>query len=156
MRSSSADRDLYPPLGSASWSGDTEWETLRASGASHKELRRHALASPGGWDPDVAVFRRGDTVIIRADLPGVCKECLKVELEDDVLMIAGGSALSKDANGVDHHRSERNHGTFFRAIPLPEGTDTEQCDATFKDGVLEVHFSMPPGEQHKRKSIEVH
>jgi HSP20 family protein len=107
------------------------------------------------WDPDVSIYRRGDTVVVRAVLPGLDRDHVYVDVGTDVLVISGAAATVLPTDTPDHHRSERNHGVFFRKIPLVEGADAEHCVAHFRDGVLEVEFQLPHDPTPKRKHIEI-
>ena len=113
-----------------------------------------ALAS-GAWSPQIETFRRGDQLVIRADVPGVRKEDLHVEVDDGVLTLSGERRSENEENRDGYFRSERSYGQFQRAIPLPEGVDAEQCRASFNDGVLEVTLPAPKEQERKTKRIEI-
>jgi HSP20 family protein len=112
-------------------------------------------SSLASWAPPVEVFRQGDKVVVRADLPGMKKDDVKCEVENDVLTISGQRSEEKEEDREDYYRSERSYGAFSRSIPLPEGTDAEHCDASFKDGVLEVTLKAPEPPESKRKKIDI-
>jgi len=78
-----------------------------------------------------------------------------VEVDNDVLTISGERREEREENRDDYYRSERSYGQFYRAIPLPDGIDDSNCDASFKDGVLEVTFPAPKLEDRKAKRIQV-
>jgi HSP20 family protein len=107
------------------------------------------------WMPQVETFRRGDNLVIRADLPGLKKDDVKVEIEDGILAISGERREENEEDRDDYYRSERTYGQFYRAIPLPEGVDENKCDASFKDGVLEVTIPAPKREERKARTIKV-
>jgi HSP20 family protein len=107
------------------------------------------------WSPQVETFQRGDNIIVRADLPGLNKDDVNVEVNDGVLTISGERKDEHEENREGFYRSERSYGQFVRSIPLPEGVNEEQCDATFKDGVLEISFTVPKQEQRKARKIQV-
>src|ERR1700687_4415137 len=86
--------------------GSTGWDDI--------DLQRTEPIMPDAWDPDVAVYRKGDTVVIRADLLGVDKDHVHVDVGSDALTISGEWAVQQAEDAPDHHRSERNHGTFYR------------------------------------------
>ena len=117
--------------------------------------RRGSNPQQSSWAPQVETFRRGDQLVVRADLPGMKKEDVNVEVDDGVLTISGERCDEHEENGDDSYRSERTYGQFYRAIPLPEGVSDEQCDASFKDGVLEVTLPMPKEPERKAKKIQV-
>jgi HSP20 family protein len=111
--------------------------------------------SRGVWAPQVETFRRGDKLVIRADLPGLRKEDVDVELNDDILTISGERRDEHEEDRDGYYRSERTYGQFYRAIPLPEGVNAEQCEASFTDGVLEVTVPAPKGTEQQRKRIQI-
>ena len=117
-------------------------------------LDRAALAR-SAWAPQVETFRRGDKLVIRADLPGLKRDDVNVDVEDGVLRITGERKDEHDEERDGYYRTERIYGQFYRAIPLPEGLDTEQVDASFKDGVLEVTLPAPREATQRRKRVQV-
>ena len=108
----------------------------------------------GEWSPQVEAFRRGDNIVVRADLPGMKKDDVKVEVENNVLTISGERNDENEESREGFYRSERSYGQFYRAIPLPEGVNADQCEATFKDGVLEVSLKAPR-QREKSKQIPI-
>jgi len=116
---------------------------------------RRTTPSLTEWAPQVEVFRKDDKLVVRADLPGLNKDDVTVEVDNDVLTISGERREEREENRDDYYRSERSYGQFYRAIPLPDGIDDSKCDASFKDGVLEVTFPAPKLEDRKAKRIQV-
>jgi len=122
------------------------------------EIGRQIGPRRGGrsdWEPQVEVFRRGDNVVVRADLPGLKKEDVNVEVEDDVLTISGERNEEHEEKREGFYRSERSYGEFYRAIPLPEGVNSDQCEASFKDGVLEVTLRAPKRQEKPTRQIPI-
>ena len=115
------------------------------------------LASGGqrAWSPQLETFRRGDKLVVRADLPGLRKEDVNVEVEDGMLTISGHRSEEEIEDRDDFYRSERSYGEFYRALPLPENVTGETCEATFKDGVLEVTLPLPKAQERKPRRIDV-
>jgi len=107
------------------------------------------------WSPQVETFHRGDKLVVRADLPGLKKEDVKVEIDNDVLTLSGERSDEHEENRDGYYRSERSYGQFYRAVPLPEGVNSDQCEASFKDGVLEVTLGAPKEQERKAKQIQV-
>jgi HSP20 family protein len=103
--------------------------------------------------PALDVIDRKDEVVVRADLPGLERKDVEVEIQDSTLFLHGQRTEEKEEKDGDYYRSERWAGTFSRSVPLPGGLDTDQVNATFKNGVLEVHLRKT-GES-KGKRIEV-
>ena len=109
----------------------------------------------GIWSPQVETLRRGDQLVVRADLPGMTRENVNVEVEDDTLLISGERQDEYNEERDDFYRSERSYGRFFRAIPLPEGIDPNSAKAEFKDGVLEVSLPMPKETPRQSRGIAI-
>jgi len=107
------------------------------------------------WAPQLETFRRGDDIVVRADLPGLKREDIDVEVEDGILTISGERTDENQENRDGYYRSERSYGQFYRSIALPEGADSDACEATFKDGVLEVTVKAPVEKQQNRKRIQI-
>lgn len=90
------------------------------------------------WMPQVEVVQHNGQFTVRADLPGLTKNDVKVEITNDFLMISGERKEEKEEEREGFYRSERSYGSFYRQIPLPEGAKTENATATFQNGVLEI------------------
>lgn len=104
--------------------------------------------------PPIEMFEREGHLVVRADLPGLTKDDVHVEVTDDALTIEGERRAEHEERQGGFFHSERRYGTFRRQIPLPEGVNTDQVTASFKDGVLEV--SMPaPQRQARGRHIEI-
>jgi HSP20 family protein len=108
-------------------------------------------ATAGLWAPDVDVYQREDQLVIKADLPGLRKDEVSVEVADDSVIIQGERKTELKDEREGYFRSERSHGSFCRVIPLPEGAITDQAKASFHDGVLEVTLPAPPQATRGRK-----
>ena len=111
--------------------------------------------SEGLWSPQIETFRRGNQIVVRADLPGVDKDDVNVSVDNGVLTISGERSAENEDEGDGWYRTERSYGSFYRALPLPEGVDAGHCDASFKDGVLEVTLPAPAEENARKKRIPV-
>ena len=107
------------------------------------------------WVPPVEVFERDNNLVVRAELPGMKKDDVKVEVTDDGLVIQGERKREHEEKREGYYRSERSYGQFFRAVPLPEGVDPEKAKAEFKDGVLQVEIPLPPSAQRKHREIPI-
>jgi HSP20 family protein len=117
-------------------------------------LARGGLGFGGGqsalWSPAVEVFERDNNLVVRADLPGLSKDDVKVEMTDDGLVIRGERKSEREEEREGWYRSERSYGEFYRLIPLPEGMDAEQAKARFENGVLEITAPIPERAQQRR------
>ena len=91
--------------------------------------------------------------VIKAELPEIPKEEVKIHVQNDVLTISGERKYEKEEQDKKHHRIERAYGSFLRSFTIPEDADPEQVSADFKDGLLRVH--LPKNSRSKPKSIEV-
>jgi HSP20 family protein len=107
------------------------------------------------WNPDIEVFHRGNELVIRADLPGLNKDDVKVEVTEDAITIQGERRREHEEEREGVYRSELSYGSFFRTIPLPEGAITEQAKATFKNGVLEIVVPAPPEQANRGRRLEI-
>ena len=105
------------------------------------------------WSPSVDIIEDEKEWLVKADLPEVSKEDVKVQVENNVLTITGERKLEKEEKGKKYHRVERSYGNFLRSFTLPDGADGANIKAEFKDGVLKVH--LPKGEKAKAKAIDV-
>jgi HSP20 family protein len=105
------------------------------------------------WAPLVDIVEDENEYRIKAELPEVKKEDVKVTVQDDVLTISGERTFEKEENGKKYRRVERAYGSFARSFTLPEDADGTKVAAGFKDGVLTVR--LPKSEKAKPKSIEV-
>jgi len=107
------------------------------------------------WSPQVEVRERDGKLVVCADLPGARKEDVHVEVHDNALILQGERRQENEQNQEGYYRSERSYGRFYRSIPLPEGVNPEQAQATFKDGVLEVAVPLPQEQSPRGHKIEV-
>lgn len=108
-----------------------------------------------GWAPDVEVFQRGNELVVRADLPGLRKEDVNVEISDNVLTIQGERRQEREEEREGWYRNERSYGSFCRMIPLPEGAIADSAKANFKDGVLEILMQAPSREVSRGRRVEI-
>jgi HSP20 family protein len=119
-------------------------------------LGRELTAMEPAWTPQVDVSQKEDRILVHADLPGVKKEDVHVDVEKDMLIIRGERRDEREEKEKGYYRSERSYGSFYRALPLPEGVDPNRCEATYKDGVLEINIPTPKREEQKGRRIEIH
>jgi HSP20 family protein len=106
------------------------------------------------FSPEVDMFERNGKLVISADLPGLTKDDVKVEVTDDAVMLEGERKYEHEEREEGIYRSERGYGHFRRHIPLPEGVKTDTATANFKNGVLEITLDAPQLSKSKRR-VEV-
>jgi HSP20 family protein len=107
------------------------------------------------WNPGFEVYEKDNRLFTRVDLPGLKKEEVKVEVTDGYLAISGERRREEEEKKKEFYRSEREYGSFYRAVPLPEGAKLEDVKATFADGVLEVSVPLPAKAQAAVKTVEI-
>jgi len=116
---------------------------------SHFDMARDA----GQWAPSVDIRETDDALLVQAELPGVEKEDVHLEVKDGVLTLSGERHYEKDVKEENVHRIERAYGHFSRSFSLPRNVDAEKVAATMQNGVLEVR--LPKRESAKPKSIAI-
>ena len=114
-------------------------------------LASRNFAQVADWSPQVEVFERDGQLVVRAALPGLTKDDVKVELRDDAVILRGERRQEHEEQREGYYRCEVSHGSFYREIPLPEGTKTDDATATFRDGVLEITMQAPKQETRGRQ-----
>jgi HSP20 family protein len=145
------------------------WEPLRELSTLQSEMNRlfntvfdapHANGNGNGngnggrrWIPSMDLVETQDDYVLRADLPGVRQDDVKIEMEDNVLTISGERRAEHTDTGGGFVRMERAFGSFARSLTLPRGVDAGAIRASYADGVLELHIPKP--EQVKPHRIEI-
>jgi HSP20 family protein len=104
--------------------------------------------------PEIEVHQEGNRWVVQADVPGLRREDVNVEVRDDQLIISGERRSQSERNEGRYYRSERSYGSFTRAISLPEGANLESASASFENGVLRIELEVPEQQQRSRR-IEV-
>ena len=115
--------------------------------------RPWAEANRSRWYPAVDVLENKDSYLIRAELPGMKREDIKVEVKDGTLVLSAERKSEKPAEGVEYRHVERVDIKFWRSFSLPETVKHDGIEATYKDGVLEIR--VPKAEEAKPRQIEV-
>lgn len=108
-----------------------------------------------GWLPDIEMLQRNNELLIRADLPGLTKEDVKIEIAENTITIQGERRREHEEEKGGVYRSERSYGSFSRVLALPEGAIADQAKATFKDGVLEITMPAPPESVKRGRKLEI-
>lgn len=105
----------------------------------------------GFWRPAIEVKQERDKLIVTAELPGIKKEDVKVNIADGTLTLEGERKEEKEEKREGYVHSERSYGKFLRSVALPEGAKTDQAAAQFKDGMLEVSIPVPEAKEAGRQ-----
>jgi len=106
------------------------------------------------WMPAVEVCKTNGTYLVRAELPGVTPDHVKVEVAGDALVLEGDREFEHEEKEGGIYRTERQYGHFFRSIPLPEGANVDQMKAKFENGLLEISVPVANPQQARQIPIE--
>jgi HSP20 family protein len=103
-----------------------------------------------GWSPAIEVVEKDGKLNIRAELPGLSSDDVKIETTNDALTIQGERKIEHEENQGGARRTERQYGFFYRSIPLPEGADVDHANAKFQNGMLEISIPVPEHKESRR------
>jgi len=134
---------------------ETGWHMPRLLRHGRKLLPRRAELATLEWSPRIDVIEREGQFVVRADLPGMNKEDVKVEVTEDAITIEGERKNEKKEEREGYYYCECSYGSFYRAIPLPEGAEASRATAEFRNGVLEVTVPAPSRPEPKARRLEV-
>ena len=109
----------------------------------------------GDWTPAIDAFQRGNEFVIRADVPGMSRTDLTVEIGDDALTIRGERKHEHNEDREGVFWSERSYGSFSRVVPLPPGAISDSAKATFTNGVLEVTVQAPSADARRGRKVDI-
>jgi HSP20 family protein len=121
------------------------------------ENMRRLLGEPtkgARWAPEVNIFEKNDEIVLEADVPGVDKSHVHVEVNDSTLTLRGERSIDQGVKDEEFYRFERPTGAFSRVFTLPASVDVKKIDASLKDGVLIV--KLPKTTEAKAKQIAIH
>ncbi len=105
------------------------------------------------WSPAVDIYESGEEIVVKAEVPGIARDDVVVEVKDGILTLRGERKFAKEQDAENYHRIERSYGTFVRSFALPSSVDPEKVHAALKDGVLEVKLSKK--EEAKPRKVKV-
>lgn len=103
--------------------------------------------------PAVDVYEDGEDIVVKAEIPGIAKSDIEVDLNDSLLTISGKKERKEEVNEERYYRCERSYGAFSRTVELPSEVQNAKAQATFTDGVLEVR--LPKTEEAKKKAVKL-
>ncbi|HZI49494.1 MAG TPA: Hsp20/alpha crystallin family protein [Pyrinomonadaceae bacterium] len=112
-------------------------------------------AGAGLWVPEIEMFEQNGELIVRADLPGLTKDDVNIEIDNDAITIEGERRSEQKENREGFYRTERSYGKFYRRLPLPDGVEAENANATFRDGVLEITMDAPKRVESKPRKVAI-
>ena len=131
---------------------DRLFDTFGLGGiGSQSPGRGPGQGTPSLWSPHIEMGEENGKLVIQADLPGIRKEDVNVEVESDQVVIHGERNQQRSGQHGSYYHSERSYGSFYRVIPLPEGVDGQDAQATFRDGVLHIELPMPQQRTRARR-----
>ena len=139
------------PRALARWDPFTELSELRSR--FDRMFDELAKGREREWTPAIDVVREEDKLIVRADIPGIKPEDVKIEVEDDILTISGQHEEHTEEQHKRYVRHERRCGSFSRSMALPAGVEAKDIKATTHDGVIEVTIPLP--EEAKKETITI-
>lgn len=117
--------------------------------------RGESAAMPNAlWAPQIEVRQRGDNVVVCADLPGVSRDDIQIDIVEDGIALSGERSEQQDDESEGYRRSERSYGSFYRFIPLPEAAQADKATAKMSDGVLEIAVPLQQKQPPKRVQIQ--
>jgi HSP20 family protein len=136
------------------------WEPAREVDSLQSEVNRVFDAFFGNgasrtrrWVPAMDLVETEESLVLRADLPGLSRDDVEIEIKDGVLTVAGERKAEHEEKAEGYYRVERAFGRFSRSLTLPDGIDAESVAAEFADGVLEVRIPKP--EQRKPHRVAI-
>ena len=105
------------------------------------------------WSPAVDIYETDSEIMVQAELPGVDRKDIALQLENNVLTLKGDRRFEKETNQENYHRIERSYGGFSRAFTIPTIVDEDKIRADYKDGILKI--ALPKKDQVKAKQIKI-
>jgi HSP20 family protein len=115
----------------------SRWDPLHDLLALHERMNRLSGDDSPGWTPAVDLYETADRFVLSIELPGLTRDQIKIEIQQDTLTVRGDRQVRQEEGG-HFHRVERGHGPFSRSFPLLHPVDADQIAAEFRDGVLTV------------------
>lgn len=107
------------------------------------------------WRPAVDIYQTEKGLVLKAELPGIKKEDVSVEIKDNILTLKGDRAEDKEVSEDNYYRRERCFGSFQRSFNLEHNVQPDKVKAKFKDGILEIQIPRPEKEKTKKVTVDV-
>ncbi|HYS25662.1 MAG TPA: Hsp20/alpha crystallin family protein [Vicinamibacterales bacterium] len=134
---------------------DRAFNSVWSGGGTTQPWTTDNVFGPSDWSPAIDVFQRGNDLVVRADVPGLSKDDITVDIADDQLTIRGERRYDHEEERDGVFRSERSYGSFCRVVPLPQGAIGDSAKATFNNGVLEIVLQAPSFDVRRGRRIEI-
>lgn len=136
------------------------WEPFRSFNPFHGDLEnwfedRAVNPENSIWRPNVDIYETEDSYVLKADIPGMKKEDIKIDVKDNTLTFKGEKKFEEKTEKDNYVRIERSYGSFTRSFTLSDNVDPENIEAAYKDGVLEITLKKKEESKPKEISIEV-
>jgi HSP20 family protein len=135
------------------------WDPFRQLRAFEGAFGRFPLpffdGERGPWVPAIDVYEKDGSIVVKAELPGMKREDLKVSVERDSLVIEGERKAEKETKDEDYYICERAYGSFYRRVPLAAEVDADKAEAAFADGVLTITMPKRQPSEATRTTIKV-
>jgi HSP20 family protein len=109
--------------------------------------------SASEWNPSVDISETKDEIVVKAEVPGMKKDDIKITLQDNVLTMRGERKQEKEEKETNFYRMERSYGSFTRSFNLPTMVQADKIKASYKDGILNI--TLPKAEEIKPKQIPI-
>ncbi len=107
------------------------------------------------WSPAVDIYEVGDDIVVKAEVPGIDRDDVGVEVKDGILTLRGARKFEKGEKEENFHRIERSYGAFVRSFALPSSADPEKVGAALRDGVLEVRIGKKDNAKLRKVKVAV-
>jgi HSP20 family protein len=138
----------------------TKWESANDVESLQSDFNRffegffgRPVAGSRRWAPPMDLSETEDALVLRADLPGLDRDDVSIEIKDNVLTVSGERRSEHEDKKEGYHRIERSYGSFSRSLTLPRGIQPESVSADFDKGVLEVRIPKPAEQKPHQVSI---
>ena len=105
------------------------------------------------WNPSVDIYNEDDSIVLKAELPGIDKDNINIDVKDRVLTLKGERSSDNEVKEDKYYRRERSFGRFERRFSLPENVNADDIKADYKDGVLRIEIPKPVEEQPKQITV---
>ncbi len=139
------------------------WDPFRETSSLQERLNRvfgdlrgrtgAEEVAQGAWVPPIDIHETPESLVLKAELPGLKREDISIELQDSTLVLKGEKRFEKDVNEENYHRIERTYGSFQRSFTLPGIIKQDGVKAKFNDGILEI--TLPKAEEAKPRQVKI-